>query len=181
MTATTYSVPRGRYSSTPVDGDAFRSVVTFNRTADTAQYTAGDVIGINAAGSPGSAVHEFKNVGPAGGFILLQSAALVINNSSPPAATFRLHLFTSSPTAVLDNAARNLQAADRANYVGSFDFPTMVDVGDFGITRTDYIGTLIKLADNSTSLFAELETLTTYTPASGTEYSLRLLTTQYGL
>lgn len=181
MTATTYSLPRGRYSSTPVDGDCFRSVVTFNRTADTNAYTAGDVIGINASGSPGSAIHEFKNVGTAGGFILLQSAALTINNSTSPASGFRLHLFRSSPTAILDNAARNLQAADRANYIGSFDFPTVADMGDFSFSRVDYIGTLVKLNDGSTSLFGQLEALTGYTPASGTEYEIRLNTIQYGL
>lgn len=178
---TSYPVPRGRYSSTPVDGDAFRSVVTFNRTANTTAYSAGQVVGVNNAGSAGSAIHEFKNIGTDGGFIQLQSAALTINNSTAPASGFRLHLFRSRPTAILDGAARNLQAADRSAYIGSFDFPTMTDMGDFAFSRSDYIGILTKLADGSTSLFAQLEVLTGYTPASGTEYEIRLTTTQYGL
>ena len=180
MPATTYSLPRGRYSSTPVDGDCYRSVVTFNRTANTTAYTTGDVVGINAAGSPGSAIHTFSDVGPSAGFIQLQSAALIIN-STAPASGFRLHLFRSSPTAVLDNAARDLKAADRSAYVGSFDFPAVVGLGDFSFSRVDYIGTLIKLANDSTSLFGELEVLTGYTPTSATEYEIRLNTIQFGL
>lgn len=181
MSATTYSIKRGRYSSTPVDGDCFRSVVTFTRPTNTTAYTAGAVVGIDASGSAGSAIHTFTNVGSPGGYIYLQSAALLINTTTAPASAFRLHLFQSSPTAILDNAVRDLKAADRNSYLGSFGFPTVADLGDFAFSRADYIGTLLKLADNSTSLFGQLEALSAYTPSSGTEYSIRLNTIQYGL
>lgn len=183
MTATTYELPRGRYSSTPVDGDCFRSVVTFTRTANTTAYTAGDVVGINAAGSPGSAIHEFEKVGTSGGFILIQSALLLVGLTSVPVGMsgFRLHLYTSSPTAILDNAAFDLVSGERSAYLGFLELPTPTDLGSTLFSRVDYSGQLIKLADGSTSMFAELETRGGYTPASATPYEVRLLTNQYGL
>lgn len=174
------------YGVNRVTARGFRSTVSITRPDNTTAYTAGDVIGIADSGTPanaGSAIHTLSGIGPSGGYILLQSAALLIANTSVPAgmAGFRIHLFSSSPTAALDNAAFDLASGDRAAYMGFFDLPTPADFGSTLYAQADYIGRQIKLAAGSSSLFAEIETRGAYTPASATVYELRLSALEVGL
>lgn len=172
--------------SLTVDGKAYRSAVTITRPSNTTGYTAGDVIGIADSGTPanaGSAIHTLSNIGPSGGYVLLQSVRLMIGLSSVTSgmAAFRLHLYTESPTAILDNAAFNLVSGDVGKYAGYVDLPAPQDFGSILMTQADYPGTLIKLAAASTTLYAELETKGTFTPAAETLYDLRVLTLEAGL
>ena len=165
---------------------AFRAAVTIARPSNTTGYTAGDVIGVADSGTPanaGSAIHTLPNIGPAGGYILVQSVRLMIGLSSVPAGmgAFRLHLYSATPTAILDNAAFDLVSGDVSKHAGYIDLPAPQDFGSILMTQADYPGTLIKLAAGSSSLFAELETRNAYTPASGTLYDLRVLTLEAGL
>jgi hypothetical protein len=158
----------------PARGAGAQPSLTFTRTADVNAYLAGDVIGINAAGSPGSAIHSFANIGANASLIQLLTCSLTINATSVPAgmSTFVLHLYTASPTAILDNAAFSSPAGDRALYVGSITLPAPTVVGSYLYTVTDYIGRVIRLT--GTSLFGVLQTTGGFTPASGTEFILRL-------
>lgn len=169
-----------------VNSKAYRSVVSFARPSNTTAYTAGDVIGVADTGTPanaGSAIHTLTSIGPAGGYVLIQSVELLIGNTSVPSGMsgFRLHLYTASPIAILDNAAFDLVSGEVANYVGFVDLPTPADFGSTLYSQADYSGRLIKLASASTSLFAELQTIGAYTPASGTVYTLRVKTLEAGL
>ena len=173
-------------SSLTVDGKAYRAAVTVTRPSNTTAYTAGDVIGIADAGTAanaGSAIITLSDVGPSGGYVLLQSVRLLIGNTSVPAGmgAFRLHLYMESPTAILDNAAFDLVAGDVGKYAGYIDLPTPQDFGSTLVTQADYCGTAIKLASASTTLYAQLETRGAYTPASGTAYDLRVMTLEAGL
>jgi hypothetical protein len=173
-------------SSLTVDGKAYRAAVTITRPSNTTGYTAGDVIGIADSGTPanaGSAIHTLTNIGPSGGWVLVQSVRLMIGLSAVTSGmgAFRLHFYTASPTAILDNAVFDLASGEVANYAGYVDLPTPQDFGSTLYTQADYPGTLIKLASASTSLFCELETRGAYTPASGTLYDLRVLTLEAGL
>jgi hypothetical protein len=173
-------------SSLTVDGKAYRAAVTVTRPSNTTAYTAGDVIGIADSGTPanaGSAIITLSNIGPSGGYVLLQSVRLMIGISSVTSGmgAFRLHLYMESPTAILDNAAFDLVAGDVGKYVGFIDLSTPQDLGSIAVSQTDYPGTLVKLATGSTSLFAQLETRGAYTPASGTLYDLRVLSLEAGL
>ena len=170
----------------PVSNRAYRAAVTLTRPSNTTAYTAGDVIGVADGTTPanaGSAIITLSNIGPSGGYVLLQSVRLLIGNTSVPAGmgAFRLHLYTASPTAILDNAAFDLASGEVANYVGYIDLPAPQDFGSILMTQADYPGTLVKLASGSSSLFAELETRGGYTPASGTLYDLRVLALEAGL
>jgi hypothetical protein len=165
---------------------AFRAAVTIARPDNTTGYTAGDVIGIADSGTPanaGSAIHTLSNIGPAGGYILVQSVRLMIGLSAVTSGmgAFRLHLYTASPTAILDNAAFDLVSGDVGSYAGFIDLPAPQDFGSILMTQVDYPGTLIKLAAGSSTLYAELETKGAFTPASGTLYDLRVLTLEAGL
>jgi hypothetical protein len=173
-------------SSLTVDGKAYRAAVTLTRPSNTTGYSAGDVIGIADSGTPanaGSAIITLPSIGPSGGYVLIQSVRLMIGNTTAPSGmgAFRLHFYTASPTAILDNAPFDLVSGEVANYAGFVDLPTPQDLGSTLYAQADYPGTLIKLAAGSTSLFAELETRGAHTSASGTLYDLRVLTLEAGL
>lgn len=163
-------------TSTATEGAV--STVSFVRTADTTAYAANDVIGINAAGVAGSAIHTFALAGPAGGNIIITGFDLTIDATAIPAGmtTFRLHVYDASPTAILDNAAFNLVTADQLKHLAVLDNVTMVDYGSslFGINAN--IGHQVKLASGVTSLFGQLVTNAAFTPASGTAFNIRLRT-----
>lgn len=154
------------------------STVSFARTADTNAYTAGDVIGINAAGSPGSAIHTFASAGPAGGVVFITGADLAIDLTAVTSgmSSFRLHLYNASPTAILDNAAFDLATADIAKHIGFIDLGTVVDYGSQLFTSIMNVNLECKLATGVTSLYGELVTVGAYTPASGTTYQIRIRT-----
>jgi hypothetical protein len=179
------AVPVGDNSgSLTVDGKTYRAAVTITRPSNTTAYSAGDVVGIADSGTPanaGSAIITLSSVGPAGGSVLIQSVRLMIGNSTPPASAFRLHLYTESPTAILDNAAFNLAAGDVGKYVDYIDLPAPQDFGDTAFTRDNYSGLEVKFAAASTTLYAILEARSAYTPASGTLYDLRVLTLEASL
>lgn len=152
--------------------------ITFTRPVNTTAYTAGDVIGIADSGTPnaGSAIHELTAAGSSGAFLLVQGIQLIINATSVPSGMggFRVHLYQSSPTAILDNAAYTFVAGDRAAWQDSFDLPTPAVRGSMLRSKAEYQGGIVKLASASSSLFAIVETIGAYTPAIGTAYTLRV-------
>lgn len=185
MTATNFTIPLGTQiisdggSTLTVDGKAYRSVVTVTRPSNTTQYTQGDVVGDTG----GSAILTFSNIGPSGGFVLIQSVSLVFSDSVVPSGmgAFRLHIYSESPTAIADNAAFNLLSGDRDKYMGYVDLPTPLDFGSSLFTQADYSGRLIKLASASTTIYGELETRATYTPVSASTVDVRINTLEAGL
>lgn len=177
--------PDGTYSSI-VTGGAYHSVVSVIRPSNTTSYSAGDVIGAADSitpANPGSAIHTLTDIGPKGGHVLVQSVELFIGGTIVPSGmgAFRLHLYTESPTAILDNAAYDLVSGDVNSYVGFVDLPAPQDLGSTLYSQVDYVGRLVKLASAGTSLFAEIETRNAYTPASGTIYTLRVNALESGL
>jgi hypothetical protein len=169
----------------PVTSIPYSASVTITRPANTTAYTAGDAIGVadvSVAANAGSAIHELTNIGPAGGLILMLSMDLTVSLAAAPAGmgAFTAHIFNASPTAILDNAAYSLQAADRSKYLGSISIGTPA-VTNMGVTpttiyassdKTSHQGTW-KLAAGSTSLFVVLAGAGTDTPTSAGVYALR--------
>lgn len=157
----------------------FRTTVTITRPSNATAYTAGDVVGDTG----GSAILTFSNMGPNSGYVLIQSAALIFSDSAVPSGmgSFRVHLYSASPTAIADNAAYDLVSADRSAYMGYFDLPAPVDFGSTLYTQTDYIGRMIKMATGSTTVYAQIETKGAYTPVSASTIELRISTLEAGL
>jgi hypothetical protein len=172
---------KGNVDNTPlaVNGKAYRSIVTITRPANTTAYAGGDVVGDTG----GSAILTLSNIGPAGGYVIIQSAALIFSDVVIPSGmgAFRIHLYNASPTAVADNASFDLTSGERAAYMGYIEFNTPQDLGSTLYTQLDYPGRLIKLAAASTTLFAEIETRGAYTPASASTVELRVSTLEAGL
>ena len=168
----------GTYASL-VAGGAYRSTVTVTRPSNTTAYTAGDVVGDTS----GSAILTLANVGPSGGYVLIQSAALIFSDSSVPSGmgAFRVHLYSASPTAIADNAAFDLASGERASYMGFIEFAAPQDLGSTIYTQVDYPGRMIKLAAASSTLYAEIETRGAYTPVSASTVELRVSALEAGL
>jgi len=185
MTATSFTIPLGTQiisdggTTLTVDGKAYRSTVTITRPSNTTAYTAGDVVGDTG----GSAILTLSSIGPSGGFILIQSAALIFSDSTVPSGmgAFRVHFFNASPTAIADNAPFDLTSGERALYMGYIDLSAPQDLGSTIYTQVDYPGRLIKLAADSTTLYAEIETRGAYTPVSASTVELRVSTLEAGL
>lgn len=164
-----------------VQGVAYHPSIAFTRPENVTGYTAGDVIGIADAGTPanaGSAIHTLPNAGPSAGAILIVGAELRIDLAAVTSGItgFRIHLYDAAPTAILDNAAHDLVAGDRAKYLGFIDVGAPVDLGSTLLAQVDGLNKLVKLAAASTSLFAQIQTLGAYTPTSAESFLLRLRT-----
>jgi hypothetical protein len=151
--------------------NGYRSQKSVTRPSNTTAYTAGDVVGATAA------VIEFTNIGPAGGQIMLTSADVRIDVSAIPSGmtSERWHLYTATPpSALADNAVWDLPSGDRAGYIGYIDLGSPADLGSTLFAQVDGINKHVKLAANSTSLFAYRVTNGAYTPGSGDVSTLTL-------
>lgn len=141
--------------------NALQSSATLTRAATNTPYTAKDVVGTDPATNI-----EFANFGISGQKFIITSATMLCGVNAVPSGmgAFRLHLFTSAPTAIADNAAFNLIAADRSKYLGYIEFDTPEDMGDTLWSQKENMtknGQLI-----TTSLFGQLETVGAWTPSS---------------
>jgi hypothetical protein len=85
----------------------------------------------------------------------------------------RLHLYTSAPTAIADNAAFNLPSADRASYVGSIDIGTPADLGDTLWAQNDDVRKQVILTGDS--VYGILQTVAAYTPTANAAKTITLL------
>ena len=164
---------------TPWPAQAVQTAVT--RPANTTAYTAGDVCGAADTATPanaGSAIIELTKVGPPGQVVLLRTMLLRIAATAVPSGmtTFKVWLFNASPTAVLDNAAwPGILTADRAKYTGiNVDLSAAADDGEQVNASAFEINKEVKLAEGSSSLFAIVQTIGAFTPASGTVNTLQL-------
>jgi hypothetical protein len=134
------------------------------RPDDTTAYSALDVIGTAV-----TSVLTFADaLLIAGGHFILMGASLRIDVNAVPSGMggFILHLFTAIPTAIADNAAFNLAAADRANYLGYIEFDAPSDLGDTIFSQKDNINMKRKLAVDSMTLYGVLQTVNAFTPSA---------------
>ena len=171
--SSTNPVPVSMISGTG-GSSGFSSQATFNRTADTNAYTAGDVVG--AATSAAGGVITFTNIGAAAGDIIITDVDLMINLAAVTSgmASFRLHLYNATPPSALgDNAAWDLPSGDQTAYLGYIDMGTPVDVGSSLFVQTSGVNKKVRMGATS-SLFGYLVTNGAYTPASATTYYPRL-------
>lgn len=132
------------------------------RPDNTTAYTAGDVVGTDGATNL-----EFTNVvANSGATAIITGAMLEIDVNAVPSGmnSFRLHLYTSAPTAIADNTAYNLPSGDRTKYAGWIDIDVPTDIGDTIFSRVNNVN--FQVAPSTTSLFGLLETRGAYTPSA---------------
>jgi hypothetical protein len=144
------------------------SKVSVTRPNNTDAYTANDVLGTDPA-----SVIQFTNIAPeGGGTIVLLYASMRIDAGSSTQGQTRLHLYSSAPAGIADNAAFNLPSGDRDKYLGYITLSAPVDLGDTMFTEDDFLRKTITAT--SSSVFAIAETTSAFTPAASTVRVLEL-------
>ncbi len=152
--------------------DAYGSIVSLQRTNDTAGYTANDVVGA-ATGS--TAALEFKGMGESGNRIMITSTQLEIDATAVISGetSYRLHLYQFTPPSALgDNAAWDLPAGDRASYLGFIELGTPADLGSTLYVEQNIVNKQTALSGQS--LFAYLVTIGAYTPTASRVHKITL-------
>lgn len=146
-------------------GSALTAVsASFTRPNDTNAYSIGDVL---ANATDGTATYLTFSSTPSDSIMIL-GASIRIDVASVPAGmgVFRLHLYSSAPTAIADNVAFDLASGDRSKYLGFIEIVTPEDLGSTLWGQTDSINAAFKLATGITSIYAMLETRAAYTPTA---------------
>lgn len=141
--------------------NAYGSVATITRPANTTAYTALDTIG--------GAV-DLGVMGPSASRVLLESVSLDILIAAVPAgmANMRLALYSATPpSAIADNGAWTWAVADEAVRLAIIDIGTPVDQGAGLYVSRANIGQILKLS--GTNLHAYLITDGGFTPAANSE------------
>ena len=142
-----------------VNSNAGKSSASVTRPNDATPYGINDVVG---------GLLTFADVLPASQQFIITAVNQRIDVATVPVGMggFRLHLYDAEPTAIADNAAFNVAAADRSKYIGYIQLAAPADIGDTLWSQNDGINMNGKLAAASTSLYGILTTDNAYTPSN---------------
>lgn len=151
-----------------------RIQASFTRPADTTAYAAGDLVANST--TAGSVIPlSFANaVRMAGDCVRIERVRIEKSGTSLTNASFRLHLFESSPTPTVgDNGVFNnagaLASNNILNHAGTFPVTMVWSASDgamgIGVPTTGSGATASPTS--GTSLFGLLEVTAAYTPVSG--------------
>ena len=153
------------------------------RPANTSAYTALDVVGNDTAGLVSPAILSFTSVAtsknsnspvPAIGYI---TQAVIFTDQSACTAQFRLHLFTSTLTAIVDNAPYTALYTSASKKIGQINFAACATegAGSTSASSTAYLSMPFRLPSASTTIYGILEAIDGFTPASGQKFFIKLM------
>jgi hypothetical protein len=95
---------------------------------------------------------------------IIKNSALRIDNGTAEASVFTVHFYSATPpSAIADDAAWDLTAADRAYYLGSLSLGQPADVGTTQYVETQTHNKTIRLPADATGLWGYLVLTTTTT------------------
>lgn len=170
-------------ATNPLPGYSPNSELTisasFTRPADTTAYTAGDLVADNVTAGSVTPLTFTNAVRAAGDCVRLERIRIEKNSTSLTNASFRVHVFESSPTPTVgDNGVFNTSGAlatnNILNYAGSFPV-TMTWSGSDGAIGigipTTGSGMTVKPV-SGTTIYAFLEVTAAYTPVSGEVFTV---------
>jgi len=147
---------------------ANRARAEITRAANTTAYAAGDII--NGSGLtvpiPLSVARQANGRGEITQVLLETDLATITNGD------IRVHFFRESHTLAADNAAFASLHANRANYLGFVTLPTLIAMGGGAAAKDDDLRIPFQASSSSEKIYAVLEALGAYTPASGQVISL---------
>jgi len=148
------------------------AAATMTRPADTTAYAVGDMVANNTVAGSVTPIQFSNAVRSSGGTGVLRRLRLKKSGVSVTAASFRVHLFRSSPTAGAgDNAAFSVSAG-AANYLGKVDITCDQAFGDGAVGFSDVSAGDIQINPSTTDIFALLEARGAYTPTSAETFNL---------
>lgn len=181
------SNPRAAPPVTVMNGRPVRVSVSFTRPANTTQYAANDLVA-NDATAGSVVVPEFAGLGISQGRgVSVHSIVMRKTSNTLTDAQFRVHLFTKLPTVANgDNGALSI-ATSGDGWVGSLSglltriavLPANAKANgiltpDDGRASVDAV-----LESGATSLWALVEALDTYTPASAEVFTLEMIASPF--
>lgn len=162
----------------PVSGSLTRVDTEMTRPSNTDAYIAGDVVSNNVTTTTLIDLANLVRANGASAYIVRVALSTDKKSITP---RFRVHFFNASdPTVSADNAAHKGLYADTAKYLGYVDLPAM-------FTGTDATNSTMSFAANSAvrlpivaggatrSVYALLETLDAFTPASAQKFMLGVI------
>jgi hypothetical protein len=145
---------------------------TFARPANTTAYTVGDIVANHATAA--SVIVAQLDVSPIPGVpVSLDRVRLEKSNNSLVNASFRVHFFKSAPAVTSGDNAAIAVAGRAAGYIGKADIvmdQSFTD-GAFGVAAVSFAA---QLASGSKRLYAVIEALGAYTPASAEQFTVTL-------
>lgn len=166
----------GTYAMT-VTGQFNLKEASVERPNNTTGYAAGDVIS-TVAGT----VLEFNSIASEnGGTGLILKAQCCISAEGDPVsvpATIRLHLFSSTPDAIADNAPYTQAYADRQIRLGYIDFDMTAGVAGSDCVELfdDTVRKAFKCESNASNIYGIIETLDAFTPSASMDFHFQLIT-----
>jgi hypothetical protein len=147
---------------------------TFTRPADTTAYASGDLV---ANSTTAASVAPLSLQMPVSSGIIRRARIEKSDETDVANASFRVHLYTSSPT--VSNGDNSAWLSTVAGYLGSLDvtvdkaFTTVaVGVGGFASGHSD--GIFYQLSPSGTTVYALLEARAAYSPASAETFAVAL-------
>lgn len=171
------SIAAGENHLGEVGGNMVRVSAEVTRPANTTAYTAGDVVSESESASTLLVLTNAVRVNAGSGYIV--SARLNTDKKSIT-PRFRVHLYNASdPTRSVDNLAHQDKYADSAKRLGYFDLPAMTTAtdttnSDMSRSQDNALRHPIVAAAATRTIYALLETLDAFTPASGEKFTLTL-------
>jgi hypothetical protein len=151
---------------------------SFTRPADTTAYASGDLVA-NSTTAASVVPMSIPVARTPGGSLSIRRAKLKKSGTSTTNASFRLHIYTSDPSASsgITNGDNGAWATKESSYLGAFDVTVDRVFSDaavgFGVPIVG--GELTrKLSANSQYVFALLEARAAYTPSSAEVFTVEL-------
>jgi hypothetical protein len=156
----------------PIGSVGLGGTGTITRPANTNTYTALDVVGTAATSTMTISLSPVEK----GSHYIIMGASLRIDLNAIPASmtTFNLHLFSAAPTAIVDEDAFNIIAADRDKYLGSIAFDTLTDWGDTIFSHKENLNMKRKLATGVDTIYGVLQTVGALVGASATVFTVKI-------
>lgn len=167
-------------AKTAAANDATLNISLDNDTCtgiSTAASSTNTTAGSASSSTAGSAILTFFPVTNPGESVYITDVNLDWHVSSLPsgASTFRLHLYNEAPGAILDNAAWDLSSAgDRGKYLGYVTIAQPVDLGSTLTSQNVVVNKLVRLAPQTNAIYGVLQTVTGFTPASGSVFKVTM-------
>jgi hypothetical protein len=154
-----------------VRSNGSKVTATYSRPADALQYDAGDAILPS-----GSSYVTVSGISNKGGDIYVSNFTAAIAASGAPAGigTMRFHLYSNPPSGAADNVALIVSSGDMTSYQGFIDATSPVDLGAFVYYQSNTSNLHCALASGASSVYAIPQTLSAWTPASGSAVRLSI-------
>ncbi len=144
---------------------------SLTRPDNTTEYDALDVVGED----PAENLEFDTGLEEESSFVVLRAQLRKDQGSVPTNMTsFRLHLYNEAPTAIADNTAYGLPAADRNKYIGYITIEAAAELGDTVWLQADEVNFTGKLASGSTTLYGILQAVSGYEPSAETVMAIIL-------